>query len=52
MFELKSFTFTEQALFWLGVEVVCCLEKEPGEEVDRSPPSTPTKASFVSTNDH
>ena len=31
---------------------MCCLAKELGEEVHRSPSPTPTKASFVSTNDH
>ena len=42
------YVLTEQAVFWLGVKAVCCLAKEPGEEVDRSPSPTPTKASFVS----
>ena len=46
------YVLTEQAVFWLEVEVVSYLAKEPGEEVDRSPSHTPTKASFVSTNDH
>ena len=48
--------------FWLEVELVFCLltrffhkalwTKEPREDVDRSPLPTPTKASFVSSNDH
>ena len=46
----KLYVSIEQAVFWL--EVVCCLGKELGEEVDRSPSPTPTKTSFVSTNDH
>ena len=46
------YVLTEQAVFWPGVKVMCCLAKEPGEEVDRSPSPNPTKASFVSTNDH
>ena len=46
----KPYVSIEQAVFWL--EVVCCLGKELGEEVDRSPSPTPTKTSFVSTNDH
>ena len=46
----KLYVSIEQAVFWL--EVVCCLGKELGEEVDRSPYPTPTKTSFVSTNDH
>ena len=46
------YVLTEQAVFWLGVKVVCCLAKEPGEEVERSPSPTPTKASFVSSNGH
>ena len=28
------YVLTEQAVFWLGVKVVCCLAKEPGEEVE------------------
>ena len=46
----KLYVLTEQAVFWL--EVVCCLAKELGEEVDRSPSPTPTKTFFVSTKDH
>ena len=46
------YVLTEQAVFWLDVEVVRFLEKDLGEEVDRSPSPTPTKASFVSTDDH
>jgi len=63
---IKSFVFQQSKqhfqTFWLEVEVLCCRTeslfqkawwtKEPGEEVDRSPSPTPTKASFVSTNDH
>ena len=30
------YVLTEQAVFWPGVKVMCCLAKEPGEEVDRS----------------
>ena len=58
----KLYVLTEQAGFWLEVEVVCCLPNpffhkawwtnKPGEEVDRPPSPNPTKASFVSTNDH
>ena len=46
------YVLTEQQYFGLGVKVVCCLAKEPGEEVERSPSPTPTKASFVSSNGH
>ena len=46
----KLYVSIEQAVFWL--EVVCCLGKELGQEVDGSPSPTPTKTSFVSTNDH
>ena len=41
--------------FWLEVEVLCCLptsfRKHNGRK-SRSPSPTPTKASFVLTNDH